>query len=520
MRLRSQILVVLIPLLLVLGLPLAVWLDLKALSEAQLARQSTDMARIIDAVRNFYATDVVARVLSAPEHVTASHLYRTTQGAIPIPATFSLELGKLVGTQGGSIAYRFISDYPFAGREPHLLDAFEKQSLAALRKDPADIRSEVSGTLFDRQVRLVTPVVMAQTCVDCHNSHPDSPRKDWKRGDVRAIQTVAIHQRVEANILAFRSLLGYLVALVAAALGFIVLQRRQRMRLANLNRELSGTNEFLAAISMKIAKYISPQIYRSIFSGERDVAIATERKKLTIFFSDIQDFTSTTEQMQPEDLTRALNEYFTAMAAIAHTHGGTVDKFIGDAVLVFFGDPETRGVTEDARACVRMAMDMQRRIVELGETWRARGVARPFRARMGINTGYCNVGNFGSDERMDYTIIGAEANLAARLQQAAEPGEIVMSYETYVHVRDLIDAREMPPIAMKGINREVIPYAFAAPITPREVKGLDAKFTGFDLTLDPAQLDATSRAAAKDVLIEAMRRLEQPPDKTGEPRQS
>ena len=103
---------------------------------------------------------------------------------------------------------------------------------------------------------------------------------------------------------------------------------------------------------MKIAKYISPQIYKSIFSGQRDVAIATERKKLTIFFSDIKDFTATTERLQPEDLTALLNEYLTAMSNIALEYGATIDKFIGDAVLAFFGDPETRGVAEDARrAC-------------------------------------------------------------------------------------------------------------------------------------------------------------------------
>ena len=122
-----------------------------------------------------------------------------------------------------------------------------------------------------------------------------------------------------------------------------------------MNRELVEANDFLAAISMKIAKYLSPQIYKSIFSGQKDVAIATERKKLTIFFSDIKDFTAISERLQPEDLTALLNEYFTEMAAIALKHGGTVDKFIGDAILVFFGDPESRGVKEDAKACLSMA---------------------------------------------------------------------------------------------------------------------------------------------------------------------
>ena len=147
------------------------------------------------------------------------------------------------------------------------------------------------------------------------------------------------------------------------------------------------------------------------------------------------------------------------MSNIASKHGATVDKFIGDAILAFFGDPETKGVVEDARACLRMAMAMQRRLVELNIDWhRRRGLHDAFLVRMGINTGYCNVGNFGSSSRMDYTIIGAEANLAARLQSIAEPGSIVISYETFTLVEDMVRTRQLEPVRVKGINREVVPY--------------------------------------------------------------
>src|SRR6185437_13834559 len=110
---------------------------------------------------------------------------------------------------------------------------------------------------------------------------------------------------------------------------------------------------------------------------------------------------------------------------------------------------------EDARACINMATEMQSRLAQLYVKWRSNGTEQPFRVRMGINTGFCNVGNFGSTDRMDYTIIGAEANLAARLQSIAEPGSIVVSYETYALARDIIAADPLPPITMKGINREV-----------------------------------------------------------------
>jgi adenylate cyclase len=260
--------------------------------------------------------------------------------------------------------------------------------------------------------------------------------------------------------------------------------------IAGINANLGKANDFLAGISAKLARYLSPQIYASIFSGERDVTIQTERKKLTIFFSDIKDFTATTERLQPEELTRLLNEYLTEMSAIALEHGGTIDKFIGDAMVVFFGDPTTLGVPEDAKAAVRMAVEMQVRLRDLNVEWRARGIEFPFRARMGINTGYVNVGNFGSNDRMDYTIIGGEANLAARLETSAEPGGIVMSYETYALVQDIVTAREQPPMRVKGISRDVIPYVVdgltADPGTPSTV--IDFHVPGLDVRLDRSRV--------------------------------
>jgi adenylate cyclase len=234
------------------------------------------------------------------------------------------------------------------------------------------------------------------------------------------------------------------------------------------NAALDEKTRMLESLSIKLSKYLSPQIYASIFAGSRDVELATERKRLTVFFSDIKDFTATTADMQPEDLTAMLNRYFTAMSRIALAYGAHIDKFIGDAMLMFFGDPETRGVEEDARACVRMAVAMQRQMVELQQEWRASGFEQPFEMRVGINTGYCNVGNFGSADRMDYTIIGAEVNLAARIEAAADPGGILISYPTYALVRDIVRAEERGSIDAKGIRREVRVFAVAGILDDRD----------------------------------------------------
>jgi len=227
------------------------------------------------------------------------------------------------------------------------------------------------------------------------------------------------------------------------------------------NAALDEKTRMLESLSVNLSKYLSPQVYASIFAGSRDVELATERKRLTVFFSDIKDFVATTADIQPEDLTAMLNRYFTAMSKIALAHGAHIDKFIGDAMLMFFGDPETKGVEEDARACVRMAVAMQRQMVQLQQEWRASGFEQPFQMRIGINTGYCNVGNFGSEDRMDYTIIGAEVNLAARIQAAADPGGVLISYPTWALVRDIVRAEERGSIAAKGIRREVGVFAVA-----------------------------------------------------------
>ncbi|KIZ47420.1 MULTISPECIES: adenylate/guanylate cyclase domain-containing protein [Rhodopseudomonas] len=495
---------------LLLALPLAVWLDLTNLAEVGLRRQAADLNSIITSVRGYYASNVVGRVLAHPESVKVIHDYESVPGAIPIPATLSLELGKVIGAQQANISYRFVSDFPFANRKPHQLDAFERGALDSLRKDASQDIVDTSTSLLSDSVRLVAPVVMGQACVACHNVHPESPKRDWKVGDVRGIQEVTVTQPIAANLFSFKYLLAYFVFAAISGISFLGMQRRQARRIVAMNKELETNNDFLAALSMKISRYISPQVYKSIFSGQKDVTINTERKKLTIFFSDIQNFTATTERLQPELITQLLNEYFTEMSAIAHQHGGTIDKFIGDAMLIFFGDPETNGDRADAQACLRMAWAMQRRLAELNAKWRAAGIEQPFRARIGINSGYCNVGNFGSADRMDYTIIGAEANLAARLQSIAEPGGIVISYETFALVNDVIAAHTLPSITMKGISREVVPYSVDALIDSSSGEGevVMERIPGLDFYLDPAAVTPADSERVRSVLQKALSSLE------------
>ncbi|MDE4133035.1 adenylate/guanylate cyclase domain-containing protein [Phaeobacter sp. QD34_3] len=504
---RPSWLIVLVTVALV-ALPLAVWLDLRALSDETLRRQATSLNGIVSSVRSYYARNVVQRVVTSDVETQALHNYLEVEGAIPIPATLSLELGEAIGEAEGDVRYRFVSDYSFADRPPHVLSPFERSALEQFRSNPdgEPFLVHSTGNIRNREITLATPVVMAGACVECHNAHPKSPKQDWKVGDVRAVQTVTVRQPVALNLWSFKWLLLYFAVAGSIGLLFAMVQFRLAGRFSRMNAELAANNAFLADISLKISKYLSPQVYKSIFSGEKDASISTERKKLTVFFSDIKDFTATTEQMQPEELTALLNQYFSEMAKIAEAHGATIDKFIGDAIVAFFGDPETRGAREDARACVKMALAMQRRLAELEADWSRQGLEHPFKARMGINTGYCNVGNFGSEERMDYTIIGAEANLAARLENIAEPGGIVMSYETYAHVRDIVEATPGEPVQMKGIARSIVPYHIKS-VTPDPVAApVAAVEEGDTLTLDLKALDEATRDILRCAVHEALRK--------------
>ena len=282
-----------------------------------------------------------------------------------------------------------------------------------------------------------------------------------------------------------------------------------KQRVDDANRLVTEKNQMLESLSTKLSKYLSPQLYKSIFSGEKNVEVASQRKKLTIFFSDIAGFTETTDLLESEELTSLLNQYLREMSAIALEYGATIDKFIGDAIMLFFGDPETRGAREDAEACVRMAIAMQQRMRDLQAEWRERGQEHVFQLRIGINTGYCTVGNFGSDARVDYTIIGNEVNLAARLQTHADLGGILLAHETYALVKDTVLTEETGTITVKGFPRPVKTYRVVGLHDESGTEGrvIRQEQDGLLLIIDQKKLTGKNRADVIRVLQDALGRL-------------
>ena len=204
-------------------------------------------------------------------------------------------------------------------------------------------------------------------------------------------------------------------------------------------------------LSNQLSRYAPLQLWQSIMRGESEAKLEYKRKKITIFFSDIQGFTELSESLIPDDLAFLLNDYLSHMTEIAKQYGGTIDKFMGDAILIFFGDPDSQGVEQDARNCVEMALTMRQQMKFLRERWVKMGYA-PLHVRMGISTGYCHVGNYGAVHRMAYTIVGRDANLAARLQSAADIDEILISDETHRLIKNFYLCAPQEPIELKGIQ--------------------------------------------------------------------
>lgn len=282
-----------------------------------------------------------------------------------------------------------------------------------------------------------------------------------------------------------------------------------------LHLERSANAKRLKTLSEQLSRYLAPQVYQSLFDGSRQAEIQTQRKRLTVFFSDIKNFTASTAQWQPEEVTFLLNSYFEEMSQIAAEYGATLDKFIGDAIVIFFGDPHTLGPRQDAVQCVRMAVAMQQRMGELQQRWKDMGIHKAFEIRIGINSGFCDVGNFGSNLRMDYTIIGREVNLAARLEQAAEPGEILMSRDTHDLVQDDIEVEARKPVIAKGFSEPITVYAVRQMALPSLASTgaagmIQCDRPGMHLEIDVGRLTPAQRVDAAAELRKALGSLEAP----------
>ena len=183
--------------------------------------------------------------------------------------------------------------------------------------------------------------------------------------------------------------------------------------------------------------------------------LSGERREVTVLFCDIRGFTTLAERLTPEQVVSLLNEFYTLMIETTFKHDGTLDKFIGNAVMAAFGAPIAH--PDHALRAVRTALAMQSGIAELNER-RAVAGKDPIRIGIGVNLGEVVAGTVGTEDRMEYTVIGDSVNLAARLESNAKPGRILISRHTYERVQDHVTAVSLGSLKVKGKEEEVDVY--------------------------------------------------------------
>lgn len=205
----------------------------------------------------------------------------------------------------------------------------------------------------------------------------------------------------------------------------------------------------------KFEQYFPPAVVKQMVDNPDALSTTPTKKEITIMFSDIKSFTTYSSTMTPEEISKTLNEYFEAMTDIVFKYGGTVDKFIGDGLMVFYGAPEDQ--PDHALRCVNAAIEMQLKCRELKARWEPAG-RLPLRIRIGINTGEVVVGDLGSARRMEYTVLGSDVNLAQRLESNSPVEGIMISESTYRHVKDKVPIRTLEPIRVKGLETPIVVY--------------------------------------------------------------
>lgn len=230
----------------------------------------------------------------------------------------------------------------------------------------------------------------------------------------------------------------------------------------NLN-EKKIEERYTDTINLKIAwlrdlisayeRYLPARVIEKIRLNPKAKRIEGERRNITVLFADLSGFTALSETMDAEEIANIINDFFTRMVKIVHKYEGSVDKFLGDALMVLFGAPVAHH--DDPERAVRVALEMQEEMKRFNAE---KNFASPLSMSVGINTGPAVALNVGSEERMEYTVIGDTVNLAARLESVSGPGEIIISHFTYEKIADIVDAEKRPSVKVKGKRKPVANY--------------------------------------------------------------
>jgi class 3 adenylate cyclase len=236
------------------------------------------------------------------------------------------------------------------------------------------------------------------------------------------------------------------------------LEKEHLEQVAGLNKQLEARVEEQMAELVRtgeLKRFMPHQVAEGLLGGQLSPTEGFERRRLTLLFADMVGFTDLSDTLEPEELSEVLNEYLREMTAVAVSHGGTLDNYIGDGLMVMFGAPTWNEEAVQAWAAIRAAFEMKARADDLTASIRGRGIPADLRVRVGVNTGHCTVGVFGSDLLRAYKAVGFAVNVAARLQSEAEPGTVLAGFRTHALVKDRVRAQQREPLRLKGAARPV-----------------------------------------------------------------
>ncbi|MBI3328462.1 MAG: response regulator [Nitrospinae bacterium] len=204
----------------------------------------------------------------------------------------------------------------------------------------------------------------------------------------------------------------------------------------------------------RLRRFLSPQLAEVIISGQQEQLLESHRRDITVVFCDLRGYTAFADTTEPEEVMRVLREFHTTMGELIFRYEGTLERFVGDGMMIFFNDPIP--CPDPGERAVRMAVAMRDQVSELQAQWRKRGHQLAF--GVGIAMGYATLGKIGFEGRFDYAAIGTVTNLASRLCDEAKPGQILISQRVHAAVEELVEAEDLGELSLKGFSRSVATY--------------------------------------------------------------
>jgi adenylate cyclase len=427
-----------------------------SLIETQAQQNAMLYAKAIKEARTLYSSEAVSRAETVPG-ITVTHDYPKIKGAIPVPATFLMELGYHLSEKSEGMEVRSYSDYPFPWRQKEggARDAFEQEALKYLRKYPRQIFARKEDDYQGHSVfRYAEADILEPSCVACHNTHPDSPKTDWKVGDVRGVLEVVtpldvLVSQTRKGLHGTFAMLTMLSGLAIAGIALVIAKLQQtskelEKRVIERTAQLHETNQELELEQQKserlLLNILPEPIADRLKQGHH--TIADWFSDVTVLFADIVGFTELSTQISATELVSLLNEIFSSFDTLSDKYHLEKIKTIGDNYMVAGGLPAQR--PDHADIVAQMALDMQTSVAQFNLQHQTN-----LSIRIGMNTGPVVAGVIGT-KKFIYDLWGDTVNIASRMESHGIAGQIQVSEETYQHLHDQYHFEERGTIPVKG----------------------------------------------------------------------